>query len=100
MVADWNLRKNIDGFLRAAMVALPPNKSVIALKTSTSHPNGGRDAIIKRINALKTSMKLKELPPVILIDDPLNEIEMADFYNSLDVYVSTSRGEGVNMAMI
>lgn len=100
MVADWNLRKNIDGFLRAAMVALPPNKSVIALKTSTSHPNGGRDAIIKRINALKTSMKLKELPPVILIDDPLNEIEMADFYNSLDVYVSTSRGEGVNMAML
>lgn len=100
MVADWNLRKNIDGFLRAAMVALPPNKAVLAIKTSTSHPNGGRDAIIKRITNLKIAMKLKDLPPVILIDDPLNEIEMADFYNTLDVYVSTTRGEGVNMALL
>lgn len=100
MVADWNLRKNIESFLKSSLVAVPPNKAVIALKTFTSHPNGGRDAIIKKINNLKTSMKLKDLPPIILIDDPLNEVEMADFYNSLDVYVCTSRAEGVNLALL
>jgi glycosyltransferase involved in cell wall biosynthesis len=98
-LADWNKRKDIESFLQCAMVSLPSDV-VIVLKTSFTHPEASRDKIVNQVVNIKQGLKLPKLPKVIIITDPLRQDDLQDFYSCLDVYVSTSRGEGLNLGLM
>lgn len=95
---DWHSRKNpevlVEAFLRS-FAGHYSDKVCLVLKTFYSHVEDG-DAFIKE-EIDKIRLKLgdnKKLPKIYLLSSILDAVDMPKFYNSLDCYVSPSRGEG------
>lgn len=93
-MADWNERKDIDTFVSCCLVALPPADSVVLLK---SHNYMSQENVRDMCRALKDRMVMYNLPPLVVVDEMMKEEDVRGLLQCMDVYVSTSRGEGLNL---
>lgn len=95
-VGQWNGRKNMEALIRGFTCAFGKQEAVLVLKTyGRHHGDPEEEAKIQRLVAtIRSSVNRKDPPDVILVQEPLSEDDMAAFYKTLDVFVTTSRGEG------
>lgn len=96
-VADWNERKDLETFISVTSLALPPDDSVIVLKTKDYIGNQDLREVVETI---KNRLLVSKLPPIAIVDQDLSPEEMRSLINSFDVYASTSRGEGLNLPVL
>ena len=95
-VGQWTWRKNIDDLLIAVCSEFRSREVVLLLKTYGSvHNIENEEAHIRqKVNLLKRGVQNDDLIRVVLIQSSLTDQEMDMFYNSIDMYVTLSRGEG------
>lgn len=94
-IIEWSVKANIEAFITAGLVSIPSDKSIVVLKINKA-PNIQSAEIIEYINRLKNSLKLPILPKIVYIDDIYSDEETCGLLKTFDLYVSTSRGEGVD----
>ncbi len=97
MVAQWTRRKDIPSFLETALATFKRGEVTILVKSwgpvRDADPAGYVRDRVARI--LAEFGDAASLPEVVVLTDPLPEAEMARLFSSIDVYVNTSRGEGL-----
>lgn len=98
-IGDWSEAKNIESFLKIALVSLNPDNSIIVLKTHSSKVGVSNDEIYKEIIDIKKSLKIPKLPRIIAITDPWTRDDIKDFYNMIDLYMTTARADGAGLAV-
>jgi len=95
MVAQWTLRKNIEDFLITLASRFKRDEIWILLKTYGSVMDQAHSKVIeKQASDILSWVKNPDAPQVTLVTEKLSDAEMAQLYSVMDVYVSTSRGEG------
>jgi glycosyltransferase involved in cell wall biosynthesis len=103
MICDWSRRTNMEAFIASTLVSLPHANSMVVLKIQR-HPSAYNEQVTKdvmnMVQSVKASLKLQPLPNVIIIDELYSEEEIRGLIQTFDVYVSTSRGEGVDYNVI
>lgn len=98
MVAQWTLRKNIEDFLITMFARFKQNQIHIILKSYGSTMDQHQAKLVEdRVREISNWVKNPDAPRISLITEKLTDSEIAQLYCSMDVYVSTSRGEGFCM---
>ena len=100
-IFDWHGRKNpellIESYLRA-FDGKDADKVVLLLKTFYSHKKDGNAYIENEIKKIRdkvyNELKNKAQPKIVLLSNILKQDDLPKFYNSIDCYVSSSKGEG------
>lgn len=94
--AQWTWRKNLDELIIAVASEFRADEAVLVLKTYGAAQNTPTEEqrIHDRAIAVRNTTGLKNSPRIVLVQDTLSDQEMARFYNSLDMFVMPSRGEG------
>ena len=98
-------RKNV-GFMIKAFLETFKNKSkkpALILKTSVMGSSiMDRDELLKRINAIRESVKSDNLPNIYLVHGDLNDQEMNTLYNhpKVKAMVSFTKGEGFGRPLL
>lgn len=93
-VADWNERKDIETFIACTSLALPPQNSVIVLKTKNYITQEKPSELVATI---KRRLIIDNLPPIVVIDEDLTPEDERGLLQTFHVYACTSRGEGLNL---
>lgn len=97
-MGEWTLRKDIESFLKCCFIGLPAGRCTILLKSNA--PNYKPDYVISQINNLKSGLKLPVVPQVVLIDDIVSNDTLKSIISYMDVYASTSKGEGFDIPLM
>lgn len=97
MVAQWTRRKDIASFLETALSTFQRGETVILVKSwgpvRDDDPSGYvRDRVARILADLGDA---GSRPEVVTLTEPLSEADMARLFSSIDIYVNTSRGEGL-----
>lgn len=98
-VLEWTRRHNIEAFISTTMVGLPHDKGIVVIKVNRPpnvDVNASRAEATDYISKIKTSLKVPLLPPIVFIDDLMTEEDLRGLIKTFDLYISTSRGEGVD----
>jgi len=95
-VAQFNFRKNLEDLIIAVCSEFRSHEVVLVLKTYGATQNDPRqeDIVKKRVMSLKNTVGWKDIPQVITIQNTLSDLQMRQLYNSMDMFVTCSRGEG------
>lgn len=94
-VGDIIFRKNIEGTIKAFIEAFKNNTEVaLVIKTYPSRSEHLKNIIV----SMKREMNVK-YPSIYIIDKMLTENELSYFYEKINVFVSTTRGEGFFLPM-
>ena len=95
-VAQWTWRKNLEDAITAVCTEFLSNEVILLLKTyGTSQNNPEEEEKIRhRTRNIKAMLGLRNLPRIVLLQGTLSDDHMARLYNSIDIFLSTSRGEG------
>lgn len=101
MVAQWTLRKNIDGFLIPVLSRFKRDEVTILLKTygSVIDDEADNERVMAMVQNIRKLVDNPDAPRVVLVLSKLTDEEVARLYASMDIYVSTSRGEGLCMPL-
>lgn len=95
MVAQWTLRKNIEDFLITLASRFKKGEIWMLLKTYGSVMDNAHAKVIeKQVADILGMVRNQDRPNITVITEKLSDVEMAQLYGVMDVYVSTSRGEG------
>ena len=95
MVAQWTLRKNIEDFIITMASRFKRGEIWVVLKTYGSVMDQTHAKVIeKQVSDILAWVKNPNAPQFTVITEKLTDAEMAQLYSVMDVYVSTSRGEG------
>ncbi len=94
--AQWTWRKNFDELIIAVASEFRADEVTLMLKTYGAGQNSANEEkrIRDRAVAVRGTTGLKNAPQIVLVQDTLSDMQMAQFYNSLDMFVMPSRGEG------
>jgi glycosyltransferase involved in cell wall biosynthesis len=85
-------RKNPAGIIEAYQRAFTPDDgAALVLKSLNSARSAGKSAEIRHLAG--------DRPDILFVDRHYDELEMAAFYQHLDVYVSLHRSEGLGLTM-
>lgn len=92
-------RKDISGLIYTFLktFAGKENAPALLLKTSIgTFSMSGRNEILRKIEAIKSMVKLEKLPNIYLLNGDLGETEMNTLYNhdKVKAFVSFTKGEG------
>ena len=95
-VAQFNFRKNIEDLILSVCSEFRGHEVVLLLKTYGSRQNDPQQeqAIKQRVIGLKNALGWKDIPQVVLVQSTLSDKDMRKFYNSMDMFVTCTRGEG------
>ena len=95
-IAQWTWRKNLEDTIAAVCTEFTSDEVVLLLKTYGAAQNHAEEEekIRQRTRNIKAMLGLKNLPRVILLQNTLSDAHMERLYNSIDIFLSTSRGEG------
>lgn len=95
-VAQFNFRKNIEDLIVAVCSEFRSHEVVLLLKTYGACQNDAQqeDIIRRRVQGLKNVIGWKDVPQVILVQNTLSDRQMQCLYNSMDIFVTCTRGEG------
>lgn len=96
---QWIRRKNWESLLVAYLTEFRPNEKVsLVIKTYRSDfSRKEKDVIRNSIEALKRGLNLRYYPKMFLILDKLKDEELPIFYNTGDVFINSSCGEGFSL---
>lgn len=99
----WNNRRNITDLITAYIGTFSSSENVaLVIKTIANdsfNPNS-RVELIKVINAIKSGFNKRDIPKIIIIQDPLDEKAMNEVINRFNCFVTTSRGDSKNITML
>lgn len=95
-VAQFNFRKNIEDLIISVCSEFRSHEVVLLLKTYGSQQNDPQqeELIRKRVMGLKNVVGWKDIPQIVLVQNTLTDIQMRQLYNSMDIFVTATRGEG------
>ena len=95
-VAQFNFRKNIEDLIFSVCAEFRAQEVVLLLKTygSTQNDPQQEESIRQRVMGLKHAVGWKDIPQVVLIQNTLSDTDMRKLYNSMDMFVTCTRGEG------
>jgi len=101
MMAQWQERKNVEAFLYTMLSRFKKGEIVILLKAYGSTMDDAQGTIVEeRVNQVRGWVGNPNAPDVVVITQKLTDLEIARFFNSVDIYVNTSRGEGFCMPLV
>lgn len=96
-ICQYSKKKGVDPLLKAYLSEFnKEDKVALILKiyVGSSDTNDDKGKIQHLINAMKTILRIKEYPPIILIHDVLSDEDINRLYETADCYCLPSRGEG------
>jgi len=95
-VAQFNFRKNIEDLIISVCSEFRSHEVTLLLKTYGSSQNDPQqeEAIKNRVLGLKQAVGWKDIPQVVLVQNTLSDTDMRKLYNSMDMFVTCTRGEG------
>lgn len=101
-MGQWTKRKNIEGWLVWLMTQFAKDKVVGLLKTYGSHLDQHQtQPIYGRINAVRNQISSEvDGAGIICMTEKLTDKEVAQWFQSVDMYVSFSRGEGYALPVV
>ena len=96
-MAHWDPRKNPDTFLRDTMVAFDRKEVAILLKTHGSMKFDDGARIRNAVKGVREVVGKDNAPEIFVITEPLTDMEVSQFFNTVDIYYAPSRGEGFSI---
>lgn len=96
-ICQYSKKKGIDPLLKAYLSEFnPEDKVTLMLKVyvGSSDTDNERNRMQGLVNAMKTILRIKEYPPIVLIHKVLSDKEIDRLYSTADCYCLPSRGEG------
>lgn len=96
-ISQWSHKKGIDTLIRGYLGAFQNGENVmLALKgyINMKNQNGDLQKMANEVNQIKQAMRLKNYPPIYIIDAMMTDIDVLRLHKTCNVYVNTSRGEG------
>lgn len=99
----WNNRRNMTDVITAYIGAFSDKDNVALLIKTISNdsynPNSRID-LINVINTIKGGFNKKDIPKIIVIQDPVDDKAMDEIINRFNCFVSASRGDSKNISML
>jgi len=94
--AQFNFRKNLEDLIIGVCSEFRSDEVVLLLKTYGSQQNDPQQeqGVRNRVIGLKNAIGWKDIPQVVLVQNTLTDQDMRKFYNSMDIFVTATRGEG------
>lgn len=100
---DWNPRKNPVGMIHAYLKAFQNIKDVVlVLKCYYQYPYSKSKAAVREFVEKarhESDVPVSEQPRIVILNQILDSEDMPKFYNSLNCFVSCSRGEGWGLCL-
>ncbi len=95
-IAQWTWRKNLEDAIIAVCTEFRANEVVLLLKTYGASQNVEQEEerIRTRTRSIKGTLGLRNMPRIVLLQNTLSDAHMSKLYKSVDIFLSTSRGEG------
>lgn len=102
VVNTWNTRKNIEDSIKSVLSTFSNRDRVrLIIKTYDGISSWWMRAIIVyKVQNIINSMKIPNGPSIDLILNPLNENQMQFLFSIADIYLNTSKGEGLGGGVI
>lgn len=101
MIAQWTPRKGIDDFLVCMLSRFHRDEVAIVLKTyGGDFSDREQHACIEEVKKIRKMIRNANAPRVIMITSKLTDTDISRLYNSLDIYVNPSKGEGFCMPLV
>lgn len=99
---NWIFRKNIETLVYSFCQAFDGVKNAhLVLKTwASSNDHGGRSHIEGAVRHLKDKMSAVDRPNISIITDIVEDEQLLKIINGCDVYITTSRGEGLDLGCV
>lgn len=108
-VSQWSYRKGFDALVKSYLTEFINHEdTILVLKTYLTNLKGSNsmkdqlESLKVELNKIKRSVFLydgEKLPKIMLIPSMLTKEKLDILYNSSDVYVSTTRGEGFGLTL-
>lgn len=101
MIAQWTPRKNVEALLYAALSYFKEGEIILLLKLyGATMDDSSRMYVLDRIRQIRDMVKNPNPPKICVTTEKLTDDQIARVYNSIDIYVSPSRGEGFCMPIV
>lgn len=99
---SYTPRKNIEDLVMAFCSSFDGNEDVaLVIKTwAANNDNGARSAIQNSIGHLSNKMNCIKKPTILVVTDLMEDQDFKALVKGSDVYVTTSRGEGLDSGLI
>jgi len=101
-MAQWTIRKNMDALLTAILTRFHRDDVTLLLKTygSVSGNDKEADKLYEHVRMRRRLIANPDAPRIVLITEKITDEQVAAFYKTVDIYCSTSRGEGFCMPIV
>jgi len=101
MMAQWQERKNVEAFLYTMLSRFTKDEVIILVKLNGTVMDDHQARIIEeRLNQVRGWVKNPNGPDIVAITQKLTDLQIAQWFNSVDVICNTSRGEGFCMPLV
>lgn len=101
MIAQWTPRKGVDDFLVCALSRFDRDEVTILLKTyGGDFSDREQAACVQEVKKLRKMVRNPRAPRIVLITHKLTDMDISRLYNTMDIYVNPSKGEGLCMPLV
>lgn len=102
-VGSWNNRRNFTDIITSYIGTFSSNEKVaLVIKTlaNNAYDPNSRASLLKVVSAIKNGFNKPDIPKIVIIQDPLEDSAMDSVINRFNCFVSASRSDNKNIAMM
>lgn len=100
-IAQWTPRKGLDDLLVCVLSRFRREELVLLLKVyGADFSDREQAACIEEVKRIRKMVRNANAPKVVLVTHKLTDTDVSRLYNSMDVYVNPSKGEGFCMPLV
>lgn len=101
-IAQWTIRKNLEALITAVLSRFKREEVTLLLKVYGGRAGDRRESerLYDKVRRMRNIVNNRDAPRIVMVTENLTDQQVANLYHSMDIYCSTSRGEGYCMPIV
>ena len=96
-MAQWSSRKHIEAFVRDVVLGFDRGQAIGVLKTYYGRDFSKSREVNEMVSKIVASCRKPKPADIVVITNQLTDLQVEQFFNTVDIYYAPSRGEGFSI---